>query len=444
MTPKCPTDMFSQANVSNCMKGRTMYALGNSIPRGSLFNMLELLGGGSTSRHNQKAACPKHETTWGESCSEEYNGVKLKFLHMEYADGLHYQDRGGFPFFRYAQVNESTGRKEVVVGRLPNRNATYGNNPMDAKEEWLNLYTIEDACVNMPARACLKRFFANATKDDVLLFTVGLAYHIPMEKEWKAATERILSKEGEIGLDFESWLRESIRAFRDNVMQFFPGTVFDVSLAPMHSKKFLVGWNPGAVRANAVVYEELHNTTPWYFIDQWAINSGRTAFPYYNDHIHYDGPLSHATLYQMLNELCPGGGIQDANYLLSSHVGEIMYSSDKPNMFYFITRGLYVIPVDVNPHTQHIPWYFASCRVFEIASREISHLPVREKDRLPFLGEKTLLRGNGRNVYVIIGKNKRPFASGQEFMNLGFSFEDIRVLPDEIVELIPTGPVFHG
>ena len=53
-------------------------------------------------------------------------------------------------------------------------------------------------------------------------------------------------------------------------------------------------WAPGS--------EEL----PWYHIDQWSINKGR--YQYYNDHVHFIGPLSFATVMLVLNELCPGGG----------------------------------------------------------------------------------------------------------------------------------------
>jgi len=41
----------------------------------------------------------------------------------------------------------------------------------------------------------------------------------------------------------------------------------------------------------------------WHFIDQRSINSGREAF--YNDDLHYNGPLSLATIQVVLNQLCP-------------------------------------------------------------------------------------------------------------------------------------------
>lgn len=39
----------------------------------------------------------------------------------------------------------------------------------------------------------------------------------------------------------------------------------------------------------------------WHTIDQWSINEGRDEL--YNDQIHFNGPLSKATLQQVLNEV---------------------------------------------------------------------------------------------------------------------------------------------
>ena len=41
----------------------------------------------------------------------------------------------------------------------------------------------------------------------------------------------------------------------------------------------------------------------WYIIDQWAINEFRGHL--YNDHVHYVGNLTFATLHQVLNVMCP-------------------------------------------------------------------------------------------------------------------------------------------
>lgn len=50
----------------------------------------------------------------------------------------------------------------------------------------------------------------------------------------------------------------------------------------------------------ATIFENRPN---WHFIDQRSINAGREAF--YNDDLHYNGPLSLATIQVVLNQLCP-------------------------------------------------------------------------------------------------------------------------------------------
>jgi hypothetical protein len=45
------------------MEGKTLYVIGNSVPRQAAFDMIELLGGMSTDREHQKEACPKHAGT---------------------------------------------------------------------------------------------------------------------------------------------------------------------------------------------------------------------------------------------------------------------------------------------------------------------------------------------------------------------------------------------
>ena len=49
-----------------------------------------------------------------------------------------------------------------------------------------------------------------------------------------------------------------------------------------------------------------NNNNNWYLIDQWSINKQRDHL--YNDHVHYVGPLTFATLHQILNIMCPKQG----------------------------------------------------------------------------------------------------------------------------------------
>lgn len=88
-----PTKAFSVDETIDCMKGRTIYAMGNSVPRQMIFGMLELVGGTKVNREGQRDACPKHETFWGDSCHNEFAGVKFRYLFLQFMDGYHYASK---------------------------------------------------------------------------------------------------------------------------------------------------------------------------------------------------------------------------------------------------------------------------------------------------------------------------------------------------------------
>ena len=298
----CPMQYFSPAQVQQCLKGRTMYAIGNSIGRQALFNMVELLGGNPVKREDQRDLCPKHETTWEDSCHQNFADVKFKYLFINYPDGFHYADRNGFPYFRY-QTNSSDGKQVWTTGRIPE----YGNNGFldNATANGIaNLYA-EDNCIHHDVRSCFSRFFQNSTKDDILFISHGLP--IPIDNHEP--------QDGKVGIDTRAWVTASASAMKSHIEAAFTGQVFRANLAEMN--KYLSSsyrsaqlklvneavqaiWAPGS--------EEL----PWYSIDQWAINENRHHF--YSDHIHFNGILSHAGLFQLLNELCPGGGTTTWTY----------------------------------------------------------------------------------------------------------------------------------
>lgn len=79
--------------------------------------------------------------------------------------------------------------------------------------------------------------------------------------------------------------------------------------------------------------------TMWYTIDQWAINAGRDYL--YNDHIHYSGKLTHATLFQVLNTICPKLGI-DPDFIVA-YANRIIFTGayDHYNI-YFADKGGYL------------------------------------------------------------------------------------------------------
>ena len=72
------------------MKNRTFYVIGNSVPRQFAFGMIEMLGGGLVKREGQRDMCPKHSTEWEDSCHQQFNGVNIRYLFLQFLDGYKY------------------------------------------------------------------------------------------------------------------------------------------------------------------------------------------------------------------------------------------------------------------------------------------------------------------------------------------------------------------
>ena len=105
---------FGPEETKECMKGRTLYSMGNSIGRQAPFGMVELLGGATVKRENQRDMCPKHETTWDDSCHQDFAGVKLKYLFMQFMDGFNYETRNGFPFYKVGSPNSDSDGGQIT------------------------------------------------------------------------------------------------------------------------------------------------------------------------------------------------------------------------------------------------------------------------------------------------------------------------------------------
>lgn len=86
---------FGTDEAITCLQNRTVYVVGNSVARQSAFCLVELLGGASVAREGQKELCPKHETTWGDSCHKELHQVKIRYLFLNFIDGFFYENRSG-------------------------------------------------------------------------------------------------------------------------------------------------------------------------------------------------------------------------------------------------------------------------------------------------------------------------------------------------------------
>ena len=290
-SPDCPNRVFTEEMTQKCLKRRTIYAMGNSIGRQAVYGVLEMLGGASVKRENQRDACPKHETTWDDSCHDQYMGVKLKYLFMQYMDGFHYGDRGGFPFY---QEQKKVGNKttwEFVGRKIDPKTGTWGTKP----STFNGGYWEDDNCIEQVTRNCFRRFFKDATKNDIFIFTLGASYL------------------GHANVHHYEWLRASAVAFKQHIAATFPGQVFHVVLAQPNINREYAYLESKFRAMNTYLWEKVGWNTdhagcsnedrPWYTIDQWAINEGRSHL--YQDHLHFNGKLTHAMLHQVLNEVCP-------------------------------------------------------------------------------------------------------------------------------------------
>lgn len=305
---RCANQAFDVEDTRKCMQGRTLYVIGNSVARQNAFNMVELLGGNRVKREDQRDQCPKHETTWDDSCHSEIAGVKIKYLFMQFIDGFYYHDRGGFPFFRYQQTT-ADGKTEWVTGRLidPTASATAGETKYfaDAKSAGADQggnaqYWADDNCINHDTQSCLAKFFAGSTSRDLLMFTSGMSYEVRAVGEEPKHSP---------GVDHRAWLTASATAFRAHLGATFKGQVFRATMAEFNKNNYMAPITPQLGRANNLlddIWRMGSEDLPWYTIDQWPINKNRHYL--YDDHVHFNGPLTHALLHQVLNELCPGGG----------------------------------------------------------------------------------------------------------------------------------------
>lgn len=138
--------------------------------------------------------------------------------------------------------------------------------------------------------------FNESTPQDIVIFTAGMSY----------AGAKLSGHPLSHLLDSTGWLRSSASAFRAHLAATFPGQVFRVTMAQF--KDHLAGYSHFLRQADQLLWGVFRPGSEegrerWYTIDQWAINENRERM--YNDHVHYVGKLTHATLQQVLNLLCP-------------------------------------------------------------------------------------------------------------------------------------------
>jgi len=279
-----------------------------------------------------------------------------------------------------------------------------------------------------------------------------------LDSEEEERQKEHTSSTGEIiGFDKRAWLISSMLNFKAHIAAVFKGHVFRVTLAPTNKNGNIAHYAPKLKEAERVMAQVLQTESVepsrmWYTIDQWAINEGRDYL--YQDHIHFNGPLTLATLHSMLNELCPNGGNKDMintwpQPQLRNHVVVMRFissSSSTASVVYFIDDSGYRHIVDQGPNQQNsnnnqlLPWFLLDKPVAHLSDNEVEDIS-QSPAHVPYIKEECLVRpNNNKQVYWVKDGQKRGFPNGDIFFAHGFDFSSIIVYEPWIVDLIPLGP----
>jgi hypothetical protein len=246
-----------------------------------------------------------------------------------------YGQAGGFPFFNLHAIRNMFHRrnkrhpiysksKYIPISSMENRslvnNAEYGKltgrvwDPKDSKfgdtPHFFNPtfghqmvdYWDSDSCIEQVSRNCYERFFHGSTENDILIFMIPIVYIRGYADGYR-------------------WMQVSLQNLREHIAATFKGTVFRF-VTTQTRDGFNNHFNEKSIKPmNEFIWQEAKLNTdlrslanedrPWYTIDQWAINEDRMHL--YNDNLHFNGPLTHALLHQVLNEVCPVNPIETNN-----------------------------------------------------------------------------------------------------------------------------------
>ena len=415
-----PPHVYNEDAAERCLKNRTVYVMGNSIARQFLFNIVESLGGDRVDRENQKKMCPKLETNWdANSCHKEYKGVQFKYLFFRYMDGFFYTDRGGFPFLttQESHINATGGLPETPNNVFPPAN-----------------HILADSCLEQDTKTCLKNFFHDATKDDILIFSLGFAY----------------CEQRTAAVDYEAWLRASASAFRANINHVFPGTIFRVNNPEVHMFKNFPNIESCLRTMDKHLWEIWHPSTftddmRWYHIDQYNINKGRTEL--YNDGLHFIGPLSHATVHQVLNQMCPDEGVAMKTFPIPKHKNQIIlitkngrksdtvlegYVVDDMGLFFKFPQEIGICPKAL----KHEGVVYMTSDDISKMSPIISAFPDICKN-------ETLIRriSTSREIFGVFDDGVSLFNSFQAFATRGYDFANVRAIGSKYFDMFKSGPL---
>ena len=428
--PGCPVQSFGVDSTRKCLAGRTVYAIGNSVGRQAAFGVVQMLGGEKVKRESQRDLCPKHETTWDDSCHQDFSGVKVKYLFLQYIDGFNYSSRGGFPYFRYKKDGK------YKTGRIPGH---------DTPNSFGVSLWADDNCINHDTRSCLARFFNGSTENDVLIFNVGMSY--AMEPREKLAALEISGGAPSIYLDVRQWFIASLVNFRSHIEAVFRGHVFfqtpsqfNKYISLPHTVKSAVEtpliWEVNQVAAEILTLASQPKN--WHTIDQWAINEDREYL--YNDHVHFNGKLELAMLHQVLNILCPGGGDPGnsgdiwPNMTFAHH----LVCVDNRTECYLGDSEGYLQLLDA------IPFYLSNFTKIFLADNSSLVNIIRNTNPLPTIRNGQVIKAyTEKIVWLITNNTKRAFPNFAVFARYGYDFAQLTYASQELISLIPTGPSIY-
>lgn len=366
-------------------------------------------------------------------------------------DNFDYKDRNGFPYFRYQSIDENgniiydhlkSGHYTDAIGKNNNSNGVEGNVPDDyavgSKNTWKE---IEDNCEGWHTRDCLKSFFNGSTENDILIFSIGMM--------------QVASYNGQmVGLDVDpidkrSWLTASAVNFKANLASTFKGKVFRVTMAQANKYMNRHFWTEHLREADKILEQlwtpsSVSSHDQWYSIDQWAINENRDHL--YDDNLHFPGPLTDATVQQILNELCPNQGVNKeliedwASSEINDTIIRVINNTDTEidDMYYVSVFGY---RHKILLQNSSLPWYFKDKLKIDMNVKELNKIWLSPQS-IPVLHNNLVFRHQKDNQVWVVKDDcgcRQRFHSGAAFLNRGFDFDNVVILPIFIMNLLPVG-----
>lgn len=436
----CDSRSYNRSDANICLANRTIYFIGISTTRQMAFDLSSLLGGlGVDSRDKQKEKCAKVSDKWADSCHENLsNNIAIKYLFFHWMDGFNYTSRGGFPYF----LNKTHTKLNT-----PNEVLSEAGEP--------EAYPF-DMCTSFDTSDCIKSFLLDSKPKDILIFSVGGPYGTHSKV-----------------VNFTEYLVESAKPFRKYLNSYFHGHfIFQVTLAEMFNNWL---WrNPLNFQVNALLYEALfkpniignnNSIKNWFIIDQWSINRQRKRL--YEDRVHFGGPLSMATVYQILTKVCPNLGSPFSNNIsllpndidlelktikiaTSSSSGDRDLYKPKPDNIDIHSRSETIKTFEENDVISDSSSRLvlinkkSYCRQYVQVSQSSSNsinLSLNEIDLLPSDNAFRLNCTNGLLIRIISSKSIWQFCDGKilrfpdfaSFARLGYDTSEVQVLPIDTI-----------